>query len=507
MPSHRGVCIASQIAEIRNHTSFHNHSIQLHRNPFLQPHSFLVNQTSYFFFFFGCFILRCIPATQSSSCYKLRHHLISLPIWLLTRLPTTAAMDDQFGGRTDDDLFADEFESVSEPPPPPAVPVTTESAHQPAEAPKDQPAPVSEAPVAAAAAAAAAPRKPNALMQSRHAPQPNSTPRNHQQQQQPRQPRNQQQQQPRQRKQQRSPKPTTPKPVAPATEQAGAAAPPSSSAPANAPTGPAAAAHGTNTAGPNRHLSGANPRTKLTSDELAAKMDHMRLINAEKTRKFEQAEQDQRSHAVAYEKGMEERRKRRAEEAERKKRGEEMQKKLDEEREKNRARKLKAMGSWDQEKGAEQQPEDRRGFRGANGGVRGERRGGGGGHEGGRFNERDDGYDNGPREFGAGEFRGRGGRGGRGRGTPRGGGRGGRGENERPQNGTSTKSAPPQTVPKETDFPALPTATPPKLDTTTKTAERPELPVFSAGPNSPPIGKWDEEMEAYDDKAAANTTS
>ncbi|KAK8054178.1 hypothetical protein PG996_013479 [Apiospora saccharicola] len=405
---------------------------------------------------------------------------------------------DDFGGRTDDDLFADEFESVSEPPPQPtALPAATEAPHQPAEAPNDQHAPVSEAPVAPAASA---PRKPNALMQSRHAPQPGSAPRNHQPQQPPpqqqRQPRNQQQHQPRQRKQQRSPKPTTPKPVAPTTQEAAAAVPPASSAPPNAPTGPAAAAHGNNTAGPNRHLSGANPRTKLTSDELAVKMEQMRLLNAEKTRKFEQAEQDQRSHAVAYEKGMEERRKRRAEEAERKKRGEEIQKKLDEEREKNRARKLKAMGSWDQEKGAEQQTDDRRGFRGANGGVRGERRGGGG-REGGRFNERDDGFDNGPREYGADEFRGRGGRGGRGRGAPRGGGRGGRGDNERPQNGTSTKPAAPQAVPKETDFPALPpsSAPLPKLDTT-KPVDPPELPVFSAGPNAQPIGKWgDEEMD------------
>ncbi|KAK8120887.1 hypothetical protein PG999_005007 [Apiospora kogelbergensis] len=412
-------------------------------------------------------------------------------------------MDDQFGGRTDDDLFADEFEAVNvAAPPPSAVPVTKEASHHPPEAPQVHPEPPTEAP---AAPAAPAPHRPSALMQSRHAPQPGSS--NQQQNQNQNQNQNQSQDQnqnqrqqrpPRNRKQQRSPKPNNRKPATPAaaTEPADtAAAPSSTSAPANAPTGPSAATTGSNTAGPNRHLSGANPRTKLTSDELAAKMDQMRIKNAEKTRKFEQAEQDSRSHAVAYEKGMEERRKKRAEEAERKKRGEENQRKLDEEREKNRARKLKAMGSWDQEKGAEQQqPEERRDFRGANGGRR-------------RFNERAGDSDNGPREFGSGEFGGRGGRGGRGpRGNGPRGGRNGRGENDRPKNGTQTKPAAPQAVPKDTDFPALPpsNAPPTKLDTTSKPVERSELPIYSAGPNSPPIGKWDEEMEAYDDKAAAS---
>jgi hypothetical protein len=32
--------------------------------------------------------------------------------------------------------------------------------------------------------------------------------------------------------------------------------------------------------------SGANPRTKLTEDELAAKMERMRILNAEKARKL-----------------------------------------------------------------------------------------------------------------------------------------------------------------------------------------------------------------------------
>src|SRR5690606_10674008 len=90
-------------------------------------------------------------------------------------------------------------------------------------------------------------------------------------------------------------------------------------------------------------------RTKLTEDELAAKMSRMRLLAAEKARKFEVAERDEREHAAAYARGMEEARKRRAEEAERRKRGEEERRRMEEERERNRERKLKAMGGGNRE--------------------------------------------------------------------------------------------------------------------------------------------------------------
>ena len=45
-------------------------------------------------------------------------------------------------------------------------------------------------------------------------------------------------------------------------------------------------------------------------------MEQMRIASAERARKFEQAERDSQSHALAYERGMEELRRRRAEEAE-----------------------------------------------------------------------------------------------------------------------------------------------------------------------------------------------
>lgn len=411
-------------------------------------------------------------------------------------------MDDQFNGRTDDDLFADEFEPVdqasagSTKTKPAAVaaaptiepqkkqPIDNVSVPQPAKAVEPAPQP-----------AVVPPSKPSGLSQSRHNTQ-----------------------KPRPRKQSPKPKPH-PAPAAPAAPAASAASaastpsaasdpsaapasstptdsPATSSAPPTAPTGPAAVvAPGSNTAGPNRHLSGQNPRTKLTHAELEEKMQAMKLQNAERTRKFEKAEQDERSHELAFKKGMEEARKRKAEEAERRKRGEEERKKLEEERERNRERKLKALGSWDQEKSFQDEPE-RRNFRGANGGIRGERKAGLGGS---RFAERDDGAEeegSRDREFGAGEFRGRGR--GRGRGGQRGGGRGrgGFGNQDGERTAPAGKPVPESKPPKPEDFPALPPQTK-SIDT----AVAKEAPFLPTGLTSPLVGKWDDEMEALDAKA------
>ncbi|KAI0514973.1 hypothetical protein F5B22DRAFT_609211 [Xylaria bambusicola] len=374
-------------------------------------------------------------------------------------------MDDQFNGRTDDDLFADDFEPVSEsipapiPEPQPKAPVDSSqdpaTEAQPATAPKliqpSQPSPATNA--------------PRTLAHSRHAkPAHQQRPRKH------------------------SPKKAAPSTTNTAPSDTGDA-PNSSETPVT--SSPALAATtvrpGSNTALADRLASGANPRTKLSESELAEKMERMRILSAEKARKFEQAEQDSRSHALAYEKGMEEARRRRAEEAERRRRGEEERRQMDQERAANRERKLKAMGAreggWDEGKSAEDE-KDRRGFRGANGGIRGAR------------NIRGAEAEEPIREFAPDEFRGRGR--GRGRGGVRGG-RGGRGGFADRQAADATshhqpqKKQPEQTPPTADDFPALPPAA--KVDTTVEAAKPISL---SPGLNSPPIGKWDDEMAALD---------
>ncbi|KAI1374375.1 hypothetical protein F4677DRAFT_165518 [Hypoxylon crocopeplum] len=414
-------------------------------------------------------------------------------------------MDEQFGGRTDDDLFADDFEPVGTPEEQPKS-----SNETPAPVVEDQPPPATSAEPAAETVTQPAPmpNAPRSLAQSRHAkpqPPPHSRQRKH------------------------SPKPAAaPAPVA--TPSSTAEAPESpvakdgdDNANANAnskKTQTSPAKPGQNTALADRLASGANPRTKLTESELATKMEQMRILAAEKTRRFEQAERDSRSHAIAYEKGMEEARRRRAEEAERRRRGDEEKRRMDEERAANRERKLKAMstragGSWDEGKALEEERDRRAGFWGANGGVRGARAVGSLAAS--RFAERDDPPP--PREFGPDDFRGRG-RGGRGRGGSRGGGgRGGRGggggfnndyerrDGGKPntaaaQNGNTPKQQKAtQAPPAADDFPALPTSK--KLDTTSKTVEAAKLPSLSPGPNSPPIGKWDDEMAALDAKTEA----
>ncbi|KAJ8105223.1 hypothetical protein ONZ43_g7512 [Nemania bipapillata] len=245
-----------------------------------------------------------------------------------------------------DDLFADDFEPVNESVPEPeaaaySTPTLAADAQPPVIAPlpepSSQPSPVPDA--------------PRTLAHSRHAkPAHQQRPRKH------------------------SPKKSAPPQNATASANTGDASgtSESSSTPAPGPTPPTTSARpGSNTALADRLASGANPRTKLSDSELAEKMERMRILSAEKARKFEQAERDSRSHAIAYEKGMEEARRRRAEEAERRRRGEEERRQMDQERAANRERKLKAMGAreggWDEGKTAEED-RDRRGFRGANGG-------------------------------------------------------------------------------------------------------------------------------------------
>ncbi|KAI2609998.1 uncharacterized protein GGS25DRAFT_242026 [Hypoxylon fragiforme] len=426
-------------------------------------------------------------------------------------------MDDQFNGRTDDDLFADDFE-----------PVETQVNEATGHTTIDEPTSVVETSLPANTAEptpttkpAPTPNAPRSLAQSRHAkpakPAHNQRPRKH------------------------SPKPVAIAPVASPVAALVATASPTdvagqqlqlqqpvqdpslakngTSDEASSPTSKKAqqsslTKSGQNTAHVDRLASGGNPRTKLTESELAAKMEEMRILSAEKTRRFEQAERDSRSHALAYEKGMEEARRRRAEEAERRRRGEEERRRMDEERAANRERKLRAMGakeggSWDEGKAMEEERDRKTQFWGANGGVRGARSGAS--LAGSRFAEKDG--DAVPREFGPDDFRGRG-RGGRG-GRGRGGGRGGRGgfnhDYERRGDGGgmgkptpahngngAQKPKPAQAPPTADEFPALPM--PKKLDTSTKTSDAPPMSLLSPSLTLPPIGKWDDEMAALDEK-------
>lgn len=182
-----------------------------------------------------------------------------------------------------------------------------------------------------------------------------------------------------------------------------------------------------------RSLTGGPSHKKLTQEELTAKLERMKIINAEKAESFRKSEKDREGYA---EKEKEEKRKRK-EELER-------GRAMEGERMKNRERKLKAMGGreWDEGKD-EKDFEDNKGrssqyVRGGHGGViRGR-----GGLAGSRFNDAPEDdmssyiYD---------ENRGRGC--GRGRGGGRGTGRGGRG-------GSAQQ---PLAVPVAEDFPSLPT--------------------------------------------------
>jgi hypothetical protein len=247
--------------------------------------------------------------------------------------------------------------------------------------------------------------------------------------------------------------------------------------------------------------SGANPRTKLTEAELAEKMEKMRIINAEKTERFKRAEADEHSHAIALEKASEEIKKRRQEEAERRKMEATNRRQMDDERERNRQRKLNALGvkenSWDEGKEERMEEEDRRrggmNFRGANGGVRGPASGRGAGLAGSRFAEStpDTDFMTGR----GGSARGRGGRGG-------GRGRGGRGDyfgTPPPQGDSSSPAKAKEAALKVEDFPALPSSS--TENKKTEAVAKADLPS-----PMPPLGKWDDEMEAMDAKTAAATS-
>jgi hypothetical protein len=397
-------------------------------------------------------------------------------------------MDDQFGGRTDDDLFSDDFD-----PPGPA---------QSAEAPKQPAHHVRTASPAVTTQPSLPPRHSQALPARRqNGPPPKSLAESRHNRPVQQRPHRAQQ---RQAASEAAVDPLITDRAATATESLERDEPNSATetTTSNAkpiPTGPAA---GTSAPAPPpdpkiRLSSGANPRTKLSDNELAAKMAQMRILAAEKTRQFEQAEQDRDAHATAYAREMEAARLRRAEEAERRRRGEDERRRMNDERERNRERKLKAMGAkeggWDEGK-EEVEERGRGGFRGAYGGVRGGR----GGLGASRFSERDeegdteqyiwrDDRDKGRgRGRGRGEYAGRGARGGRG------------GKNYNVGGSHRDRDGPVESA----HFPALPASktkgdnAPPKI--------KDPLPSTTLSPLSPlsPGGRWDDEVAAM--AAAAN---
>ncbi|KAK3332794.1 hypothetical protein B0T19DRAFT_111428 [Cercophora scortea] len=480
--------------------------------------------------------------------------------------------NEQFGGRTDDDLFSDDFEPVL--PEDEIVTITNEFAAQTlVPDPPSAAAATSQAPAAPAAAShppttaqrtqQAAPTHaalqgqapPKSLAQSRHnRPEKPSKPAGNKQNNQHNHSHNHSKHSKSHPSADVAALTATPAPTqehAQVSEQTQAQAPAepqaqtSSSAPPSAPTEPAAMAikdkektqegpaktPSASAIGAARLGSGANPRTKLTETELAAKMEQMRILAAEKTRRFEQAQRDESEHAVAYAKGMEEARKRRAEEATKRRAADEDRRRLEEERAKNRERKLHAMGQkeggWDEGKDERIQEEERKVYRGANGGVRGTKSNVGGGLSGSRFatpaavaggdgERREGGGYGGEREDRG--FRGRGG--GRGRGG-RGGGRGGRalfdadGDRDadrhteqqqknwpRGQAAGAQKNKP---ILEPEAFPALPgSSAPKKIDVKTT---MPALPSFnnSNAMLSPLIGKWADEVAAMDEKPPADS--
>lgn len=460
----------------------------------------------------SCFVFVDIPV------------FLYIPITNSTRLGQlrrlVAAMDDQFGGRTDDDLFYDDdFEPVDGVTTiiPNDEPVEISSYYISQSSLVPHPADIESAlaPLVAAAAAGRgqgkrrrkpkspkSPKSPKAasppppprggLALSRFAEKPIAKPQT-------------------EAKQPPQQEPPSPKSTAPVTShpQTSADNIPANQAtntppPRNKRNNEKGSSKPTSGTADTRTQSGANPRQKLTEAELTAKMEKMKLVSAEKARKFEKAEKDEKQHAEAYARGMEEARKQRAENAAKRRQTEEQRRRLEEERMKNRERKLKAMsmkeGGWDEGKVAALEDESRRPFRGANGGTRGSKggvRGTGGGLRGSRFaRDANDGDksatpDRTDTDKSVEERAPRGGgRNGRGRGG-RGGGAGSNNNRNQHINPTLSKE----------DFPSLP----PKNETQNEPVEGgPKPGIMAPLPRfAPAIGKWDDEMEFLDDMSSA----
>lgn len=433
-------------------------------------------------------------------------------------------MDDQFNVRTDDDLFLDDFEPVEseavpsvvapEPQTPiehsPSVPETRPTT---SEARPQNPTPRKAASTRPPPSTNTEPRPRGQLGQSRHAPAASSPNTRGGRGQRGRggggigKPHAQAVQQA------NKPEPAEASTLAAAPEDSSDAvegATPSAPAdedpnapPPNAPTGPAAATAAAGQQTPvkpasvtseARLKSGANPRTKLTDEELSAKMAAMAVASAEKMRRHNQAQRDERDHEMAMARSAEDARKRRAAEQEKRRQAEEDRQRLEDERAKNRERKLKAMGAKDGAWEQEAQQEDRRAFTGgANGGIRGSKglhSGRLGGLQGSKYATGDG--DDAPEDRGYHNHRG--GRGG-GRGRGRGGDFGGRGGDRNGQQ--ASKPA----INNEAEFPPLSTNAAPKT-AAVEAVKKSETPVKMFSPLAP-NARWDDEVEAEDARTKA----
>ncbi|KAL9002617.1 MAG: hypothetical protein Q9188_004472 [Gyalolechia gomerana] len=227
-----------------------------------------------------------------------------------------------------------------------------------------------------------------------------------------------------------------------------------------------------------RSATGGNAKPKLTEVELTAKLAAVRLNNAKREEAHRLAEADEASfqqrEAKASQRRQEEGRAKRL---------------MDQEREKNRLRKLGAQGGRQWDEGKEDQPANdprrSRYQRGAHGGVQN------------YHNTGDRGADlqtNGNNEFGDREY---GSRGGRGRGG-RVRGRGGRGRGGFANNVEILQHPVPNA---ETDFPALPPPQPPKADSVPKASQhqseqQPKVEVPSFQPADGGGQSWADEVNA-----------
>ncbi|KAL8867267.1 MAG: hypothetical protein Q9174_005772 [Haloplaca sp. 1 TL-2023] len=190
-----------------------------------------------------------------------------------------------------------------------------------------------------------------------------------------------------------------------------------------------------------RSATGGTAKPKLTEEELSARLAAAKLNNAKREEAHRAAEADEASfqqrEAQASQRRQEEGRARRL---------------MDQERERNRLRKLGAQGGREWDEGKEDRPVDSRRSqfrRGAYGGTSG--------HQG-VEDRRGDSFEHEVDEYGDRDY---GQRGGRGRGG-RGRGRGGRGRGGFEDRGVNVEATKPPLPNAETDFPALPSTNPPK---------------------------------------------
>ncbi|KAL8718682.1 MAG: hypothetical protein Q9225_004218 [Loekoesia sp. 1 TL-2023] len=230
-----------------------------------------------------------------------------------------------------------------------------------------------------------------------------------------------------------------------------------------------------------RSATGGTAKPKLTEEELSAKLAAAKLNSAKREEAHRLAEADEASfqqrEAQASQRRQEEGRARRL---------------MDQEREKNRLRKLGAQGGREWDEGKEDQPvsDPRRSRyqRGAHGGTSNYHNSG---------NQGADLRTDGDNDF---EDRGYGLRGGRGRGS-RGRGRGGRGRGGFDGRANNVETSQPPVPNAETDFPALPPAQLPKVNSVSKASQvqsqqQPTVEVPTFQPAAGGGQSWADEVNA-----------